>query len=104
MTRNNDVKLYGSLIKDAVIRTNAKGHEYALFTLSVPQQENTKWCDYINCIAFGDTAAIVKDNPNQNTPFHVEGRIHTGSYQKNGRKYYTTDIVTEKIELVSEDE
>ena len=103
MSKSNYVSLYGNLIKDAVIKTNDKGNEYALFTLSVPQ-DGTKWCDYINCIAFGDTAAIVKDNPDQNTPFHVEGRIHTGSYQKNGRKYYTTDIVTEKIELVSEDE
>ena len=103
MSKSNYVSLYGTLIKDAVIKTNDKGNEYGLFTLSVPQ-DGAKWCVYINCIAVGDTAAIVKNNPDQNTPFHVEGRIHTGSYQKNGRKYYTTDIVTEKIELVSEDE
>ena len=71
MSKSNYVSLYGTLIKDAVIKTNDKGNEYALFTLSVPQ-DGTKWCDYINCIAFGDTAAIVKDNPDQNTPFHVD--------------------------------
>ena len=61
MSKSNYVSLYGTLIKDAVIKTNDKGNEYALFTLSVPQ-DGTKWCDYINCIAFGDTAAILKDN------------------------------------------
>lgn len=98
MTRTNDVTLYGSLIKDAVIRTNAKGHEYALFTLSV-SQGNTKWCDYINCIAFGAQAAFVKQNPWKNTSYHLRGRIHTSTYEKDGKKQYSTDIVAEKISL-----
>ena len=55
MSKSNYVSLYGTLIKDAVIKTNDKGNEYALFTLSVPQ-DGTKWCDYINCIAFGACA------------------------------------------------
>ena len=102
--KNNHVELFGTLTRDIEVSKNGKGNNFVKFSLACLRDGKKPWTDYINCIAFGDTAAIVKNNPDQNTPFHVEGRIHTGSYQKNGRKYYTTDIVTEKIELVSEDE
>ena len=100
MNRSNNVTLYGTLIKDDIIKTNAKGNEYALFTLSVPQGKGN-WCDYVNCIAFGEQASFVKKNPYKDTSYHVHGRIHTSSYEKNGKKQYTMDIVVEMVELVN---
>lgn len=99
MNKSNYVSLSGTLVKDAIIKQNEKGSDYVLFTMSVPQI-GTKWYDYINCIAFNDNAAIIAKNPLKGTPYHVEGRIHTSSFDRNGKKHYSTDVVAEKIEMV----
>ena len=103
MNNSNYVSLSGTLVKDAIIRKNEKGSDYVLFTLSVPQI-GTKWYDYINCIAFSNNAAIIAKSPLKGTSYHVEGRIHTSSFDKNGKKHYSTDVVVEKIEMVDQDD
>ena len=103
MNKSNYVSLIGTLVKDAIIRKNEKGSDYVLFTLSVPQA-GTKWYDYINCIAFSNNAAIIAKSPLKGTSYHVEGRIHTSSFDKNGKKHYSTDVVVEKIEMVVQDD
>ena len=103
MDKSNYVSLSGALVKDAIIRKNDKGSDYVLFTLSVPQT-GTKWYDYINCIAFNENAAIISKNPLKGTPYHIEGRIHTSSFDRNGKKHYSTDVVAEKIEVVKQDD
>ena len=99
MNKSNYVSLSGTLVKDAIIKQNDKCSDYVLFTLSVPQI-GTKWYDYINCIAFSNNAAIIAKSPLKGTAYHVEGRIHTSSFDKNGKKHYSTDVVVEKIEMV----
>ena len=103
MDKSNYVSLSGTLVKDAIIKQNDKGSDYVLFTLSVPQT-GTKWYDYINCIAFNENAAIISKNPLKGTPYHIEGRIHTSSFDRNGKKHYSTDVVAEKIEVVKQDD
>ena len=103
MDKSNYVSLSGALVKDAIIRKNDKGSDYVLFTLSVPQT-GTKWYDYINCIAFNENAAIISKNPLKGPPYHIEGRIHTSSFDRNGKKHYSTDVVAEKIEVVKQDD
>lgn len=100
MNKSNYVSLSGTLVKDAIIKQNDKGSDYVLFTLSVPQT-GTKWYDYINCIAFNDNAAIIAKNPSKGTSYHIEGRIHTSSFKRNGKKHYSTDIVAEKVEVIN---
>ena len=103
MNKSNYVSLSGTLVKDAIIKQNDKGSDYVLFTLSVPQT-GTKWYDYINCIAFNENAAIIAKNPSKGTSFHIEGRIHTSSFDKNGKKHYSTGVVAEKIVTVNQDD
>lgn len=38
------------------------------------------------------------------TPYHIKGRIHTSSFDKNGKKHYLTDAVAKKIETVNQDD
>ena len=103
MNKTNYVSLIGTLVKDAIIKKNNKGSDYVLFTLSVPQT-GTKWYDYINCIAFSNNASIIAKNPSKGVSYRIEGRIHTSSFDKNGKKHYSTDVVAEKIEMVNQDD
>ena len=103
MNKSNYVSLSGTLVNDAIIKQNDKGSNYVQFTLSVPQIE-TRWYDYINCIAFNENAAIIAKSPLKGTPYHIEGRIHTSSFDKNGKKHYSMGVVAEKIETVNQDD
>lgn len=103
MNKSNYVSLSGTLVKDAIIKQNDKGSDYVLFTLSVPQT-GTKWYDYINCIAFNENAAIIVKNSSKGVSYRIEGRIHTSSFERNGKRHYSTDVVAEKIEMVKQDD
>ena len=100
MNKSNYVSLSGILVKDAIIKQNDRGSDYVLFTLSV-SQIGTKWYDYINCIAFNENAAIIAKNPSKGVSYRIEGRIHTSSFERNGKRHYSTDVVAEKIEMVN---
>lgn len=51
--------------------------------------------DFINCVAFGKNGEFVEKYLRKGMKIGVEGRIQTGSYEKDGVKHYTTDIVVE---------
>ena len=100
MNKSNYVSLSGTLVKDAIIRKNDKGSNYVMFTMSVHKNAK-KWYDYINCIAFSDNVSVIAKSPSKGTSYHIEGRIHTSSFERNGRKHYSTDIVAKRIEMVN---
>lgn len=96
----NTVILSGRLTKDPEIRHSQTDNEpIAVFTLAV--QRNKETADFINCKAFKKTAEIIeKFNPGKGDKLTLEGRIVTGSYEKqDGTKVYTTDVVANTIEF-----
>ena len=38
----------------------------------------------------------------EGTNVHVEGHLSTGSYEKNGKTFYTTDIIVDNIEEITD--
>lgn len=56
--------------------------------------------DFIGCVAFGRTADFVENYLHKGTKVGVDGRIQTGSYEKDGRRVYTTDIIVENVEFM----
>lgn len=94
----NKVLLIGRLTKDP----EGKPESYARFTLAVddkPNKDGEKKTNFISCVSFGKAGDFVLKWLKQGTKIAVEGRITTGSYEKDGVKKYTTDVVTESIEF-----
>lgn len=87
----------GRMTKDADIRSAGEttvGH----FTLAVERRftKGEEKADFISCIAFGKTAEWLEKYTHKGMKLEVVGRIQTGSYEKNGVKVYTTDVVVEE--------
>lgn len=59
------------------------------------KKEGEPEADFISCVAFGKNAEFVEKYLRKGMKIGVEGRIQTGSYEKDGHKVYTTDIVVE---------
>lgn len=53
---------------------------------------------------FGKVAEIARDFVRKGSKIFVEGRIEYGSYDKDGVKHYTTDIVGDELNLLSPSE
>lgn len=94
----------GRLTKDPEVKytqgTNATC--IARYTLAVNRRykkEGEQEADFINCVAFGKAGEFAEKYLTKGIKIAVVGRIQTGSYEKDGVKHYTTDIVVEEQEF-----
>ena len=108
---NNKVILMGRLTRDAKIM-DSKGDDtgkMATFSLAVDKmrkkQEPGNDADaennahFIRCIGFDRNAEFLEKFGRQGVKFVVEGHLSTGSYEKNGMKIPTVDVVVENIQF-----
>lgn len=97
----NLVALTGRLTKnpDYHISGGDTQKEIARFTVAVDRDAKDAGADFISCVAFGNTAHFVQQYFMKGSKIELEGRIQTGSYEKNGQKYYTTDVVANKVKF-----
>lgn len=92
----NNVTLIGRLARDPSVRDNV-----TKFTVAVKRDKDAS--DFISCVAFGKTAELLNKYFTKGKPVAITGRILTGSYEKDGRKVYTTDVVADRVEFVPAD-
>ena len=101
----NRVCLIGNLTKAVEVRYTPKGMAMTTFTLAVrretKKEDGTYDCDFINCVAYRTQAESLGKYLDKGSMISVEGRIQTGSYEKDGRKIYTTDIIVDKIQFLN---
>jgi len=99
----NKVFEIGRLTKDIELRysTGANQTAVARFTLAVDRIGKDKGADFIGCVAFGKTAELMDRYLSKGSKVAVEGHIQTGSYEKDGRKVYTTDVIVDRVEFLS---
>lgn len=87
----NSVVLMGRITKDLELK-DVGSTTMVKFNLAVNRKKKDE-ADFINCVAFGKTADIICKYCKKGTQIVVEGRIQTGSYEKEGKKVYTTDVI-----------
>lgn len=100
----NRVILMGRLTRDVEVRIAGNGEtKVANFSLAVDRRwkrDGEPNADFPNCIAFNKTAEFLEKYGKKGTKFVVEGRLQTGSYEKqDGTKVYTTDVVVDNVEF-----
>lgn len=94
----NRVILMGRLTREPEIKQTQAGKAVARYTLAVDRFG--EGADFISCVAWEKNATFVQNFLHKGTKIAVEGRIQTGSYQKqDGTKVYTTDVVVDRHEF-----
>ena len=94
----------GRLTKDPDIKTTtgANPMTVARFTIACNRRirkDGQPDADFISCVAFGKTAEWAEKYFHKGMKVEIDGRIQTGSYEKDGVKHYTTDIVVETLDF-----
>lgn len=107
---NNKVILIGRVTKDAVIiEPKEEGqNKIAHFSLAVDKmrrkseqisnnEESTAY--FIRCTAFEKQAAFLEQYGKKGVKFAVEGHLSTGSYEKDGVRIPTVEVIVENIQF-----
>ena len=96
----NKAILVGRLTRDPEMRDTQGGTKVARFALAINRRGRDGGTDYLNCVAFGKTAELVGQYLRKGSRAGVVGRIQTGSYERDGHKVYTTDIIVDELEFL----
>lgn len=100
----NHVTLIGNLTKEPELKYTTSNDPTAVgrFTIAVNDGYGDKQkTSYINIVCFGRIAENCERYLTKGSKVAVEGKLQTGSYEKDGRKVYTTDIKADSIEFLS---
>lgn len=89
----------GRMTKDPVVRYTEKQVAIASFSLAIARGGKDDPVDYVPCKAIGKTAEIVEKYSYKGQRVGINGTIQTGSYEKDGRKIYTTEVLVNRMEF-----
>jgi single-strand DNA-binding protein len=102
----NKVILIGRAGKQPVLTYTPAGTAIAKFSVATSEhwtdkngqkQEKTEWH---NIVVFGKSAEVMAKYINKGSLVSVEGKLQTNSYDKEGQKHYSTQIVGENIRFL----
>ena len=100
----NKVVLIGRLIKDPDLRYTTSGIAVARFTLAVDRgfknQDGEKQADFIPITVWRGAAESCAKYLSKGRLVAVVGRIQTGSYEKDGQRHYTTEVVADEVRFL----
>lgn len=101
----NQVLLIGRLTRDPEVRYGAASQTaVARFTIAIDRGKdrdgNDRGADYPSIVCFGKTAENVERFVKKGQLVGVTGSIHTDSYEKDGKKIYTTEVQAQRVEFL----
>lgn len=100
----NSVALIGNLTRDPEVRYTNNDMAIATFSIAInrpPKKDGSEGgADFPRITVFGKQAENVDRFLKRGSKVGIIGRIQTGSYEKDGQRIYTTDIVADRVEFL----
>ena len=99
----NNVTLIGRTTREVELRYTPSQTAVARFSIAIsrPTKDGEKKADFPSIIVFGKQAENCEKYLAKGRLVGIQGRLQTGSYEKNdGSKVYTTDVIAERVEFL----
>ena len=93
----NKVILLGRLTKDVELRYTQNDKPVASFTIAVNRFFEKDKADFINCVAWNKTAEFINKYFSKGKQLLIAGRLQVRDYEKDGKKVYITEVITEEV-------
>ena len=99
----NRVILFGRLTKDPELRQTQNGVAVVRFTVAcdrqfADKQTGNREADFIECVAWRNTAEFVSRYFSKGASITVEGTLQNNNYEdKNGVKHYSYVVIAEQV-------
>lgn len=105
MASFNKVILIGNMTADPELKKTPSGVSVASFSIAVnrrfTKQDGQQQTDFINIVAWRQTAEFVARYFNKGKPILICGQLQTRSWtDQNGQKHYATEVVAEEAAFV----
>lgn len=107
MASLNKVLLIGNVGKDPEIKTLEGGNKIGNITLATSfaytdrngqRKEETEWH---TVITYGKLSDVVEKYIRKGSLLFVDGRLHTRTWEENGKTRYRTDIIANAIQMLN---
>ncbi len=101
----NCVQLIGRFTRDPELRTTQSGISSCSFTIAVNRnfvrQGEERKADFINCVAWRQTAEFISRYFKKGNLVALEGSIQTRTWDDNeGKRHYVTEVVVDRTHFV----
>ncbi|MBT5856641.1 single-stranded DNA-binding protein [bacterium] len=100
----NKVVLIGRLVRDPEFRLTPSGIAVCKFTMAVDKNKKTEEgeqsADFIRIVAWRRLAEICNEYLRKGKLVAVEGRLQLDSYEKEGQKIYTSEVIADTMQML----
>ena len=101
----NRIVLVGRITKDPELRKTQSGLSTVSFTVACNRrftsQGQEQQADFINCVAWRQTADYMASYVKKGALLGVEGRIQTRNYEdQTGKRIYVTEVVCDSVQTL----
>ena len=94
----NSIIISGNIVRDNDVKDTTT--KVLKNTLAVKREFKKDETDFINITAFSKTAELIAKYTQKGSKLLVEGSLQIGSYEKDGIKRQTTDVIVRNIEFI----
>lgn len=95
----NKVILMGNLTRDVELKQTQSGKAYARAGIAVKRPFSKDTVDFFNLLAWNQTAEFLSKYFAKGSKALIEGRLQTNSYEKDGVKINSVEVVVEQVEF-----
>ena len=101
----NSVNLIGRFTRDPELRSTPSGVSTCSFSIAVDRnfvrQGEERKADFINCVAWRQTAELISRFFKKGNLIALEGSIQTRNWDDNeGKRHYATEVVVDRVHFV----
>lgn len=96
----NYVGLMGRLTRNPELKQTSSGKSYCRFSIAVKKEFVKDGVDFINCVAWDKRAEFIANYFGKGQRILVQGRINVGTYEVNGEKRNSFDVVVDRAEFI----
>lgn len=105
MSNYNKVILMGNLTRDPEVRFTRDGAPVASFTLAINNRyrqdaESKDDVSFIDIVAFGKQADLVKNYLEKGAPVLIEGRLQQRRWEQEGQKRSKVEVVAQGVTFI----
>jgi len=103
----NKAIIVGNLGKDPEKKVSQAGIPVTTFSVATTEKwkdkntgQNTEQTEWHRVVAFRRLAEICAEYLHKGSKVYIEGRLQTRSWEKDGAKMYTTEIVAQEMKML----
>src|SRR3712207_3964958 len=98
MCDTNAVEVSGTILEEPIYRNTKNDQGMSTFSISVQRKEPSKSKDYLNIVAWGEQANLIRESYHGGEKIGVKGYLRKQFYiGQDGIKKYNIQIIAEDI-------